>query len=74
MTVHSTVVSNLSEFGLFSDCLKVSTLLQTVQVHLVGQQADLGQEVHPGQEAQLALSLPSEVRGYNWKTNSDNGS
>ena len=48
LTVQSTVVSNLSECGLFSDCVEVPTLLQTVQVHLVGQQSDLGQVVKQG--------------------------
>ena len=53
LTVQSTVVSNLSECGLFSDCVEVSPLLQTVQVHLVGQQLDLGQAVKQGQPAHL---------------------
>ena len=48
LTVQSTVVSNLSECGLFSDCVEVPTLLQTVQVHLVGQQSELGQAVKQG--------------------------
>lgn len=43
----------LSECGLFSDCVEVSPLLQTVQVHLVGQQLDLGQAVKQGQPAHL---------------------
>ena len=48
LTVQITVVPNLSECGLFSDCVEVSPLLQTVQVNKVGQQSDLGQVVKQG--------------------------
>ena len=48
LTVQSTVVSNLSECGLFFDCVEVSPLLQAVQVHQVGQQSELGQAVKQG--------------------------
>ena len=48
LTVQSTVVSNLSECGLFSYCVEVSPLLQAVQVHQVGQQSELGQAVKQG--------------------------
>ncbi len=47
LTVQSTVVSNLSECGLFSDCVEVSPL-QAVQVHQVGQQSELGQAMKQG--------------------------